>query len=197
MPSTNPWDLYPDLLPERLADLSSLMIRVRNGAVAEHRPELGDRNWGLGTRSYERTTQMLAQMAEAAPWLKIIDLSLRFVFAVGDTPLRIHRESYGLRCELLRVQPDVAIAKQQDLFSDHHAQRYLRLVLVTGADFLATQVDLVAYGLDYRVQDRWYDIGVATSRRTKVTSILPPPIETAPVEILDIDDVVEEESNAG
>jgi hypothetical protein len=89
-----PWEKYPDLTPERLTFIASLIRDVREGVAEEHSPELGDGPWGFGCRAYERTCFAFSGASETQTWLTILpckDAPLRFAFAVGNIPFRFYR----------------------------------------------------------------------------------------------------------
>src|SRR5580698_7138157 len=67
IPHFEPWKKYPSLAPERLTIFANLISDVRHQAVLAHEPGVGDTNWGLGTRVYERTCFGLETAAPEYP----------------------------------------------------------------------------------------------------------------------------------
>lgn len=94
IPHFEPWKKYPSLTAERLTVVANLIRDVRHEAVLAHEPGVGDTNWGLGTRVYERTCFKLETAAPEYPdWLHILPemKGLQFSFAIGSVPFRFYR----------------------------------------------------------------------------------------------------------
>lgn len=86
-----PWDAHPDLTQERLQRLASAIVDVRDGVLLTHEPEKGDRSWGFGCRSLERQIEAIRNIANQDNWLSIVQDSRRFVFKIGQVPVRFYK----------------------------------------------------------------------------------------------------------
>lgn len=89
-----PWNHYPALTEERLRTLADLIRRVRHEVVALHSPNEGDNEWSLGCRAYARICYAIKRATEHFDWLTVLPdpgKPLRFVFAIGQVPIRFYR----------------------------------------------------------------------------------------------------------
>ena len=88
-----PWLKYPDLTQSRLTVLANEIRRVRSECVALHQPEVGDGDWSLGCRVYQRTFFAIKELAKTVDWLTINQelKALQFSFSVGSVPLRYYK----------------------------------------------------------------------------------------------------------
>ena len=88
-----PWQKYGDLTPERLSIVAEEFRRVRHDCVNLHQPELGDGDWSLGSRIYQRTYFAIFRLAEKYDWLTINQelKALQFSFSIGIVPLRFYK----------------------------------------------------------------------------------------------------------
>jgi hypothetical protein len=77
-----------------LRAIADLIRRVRREVVALHAPDDGDNEWSLGCRAYARTCSAIKRAAEQFEWLTVLPepaKPLRFVFAIGQVPIRFYR----------------------------------------------------------------------------------------------------------
>jgi hypothetical protein len=91
----SPSDFHPDLDEANIAAIAKL-IKDAYEEAAEHKMEgKGDTNWGLGCRRHEWAKQSirLASASGVHPYLGIlIDDGNRFVFKIGEVPVRFKRD---------------------------------------------------------------------------------------------------------
>ena len=90
--SKSPWEYHEDLSRDRLQLIAKILRDTRNSTLTEFNPAVGDGAWSLGCRIYERSANKITDAAgETLPWLKIIEPPLRFIFSVGEVPVRFYR----------------------------------------------------------------------------------------------------------
>ena len=91
------WNVYPGLTPDRLSAIADIIRSAREGAADDHRPEVGEGNWSLGVRCYERTCAALAWATQTLAWLHVVTGSgggpVHFVMSVGGHAVRFYRGS--------------------------------------------------------------------------------------------------------
>ncbi len=92
-----PNDCHPDLQDERLALLASLFARVCSEVFILHDSSAGDDSWSLGCRRNARWRHRLAKQAQSGdwPWFKVIKSGKRFIFSIGEVPVRFYRGRYS------------------------------------------------------------------------------------------------------
>ncbi len=88
-----PWDVHADLTEERLSAVARLIARGRNDALESNNTSIGDNGWTLGSCAFQYGRYRIREAAQSLgfEWLKIIDGSLRFIFAIGRIPVRFYR----------------------------------------------------------------------------------------------------------
>lgn len=89
-----PWNSYPALTEERLRIVADLIRRVRQEVVALHAPNEGDNEWSLGCRAYTRICYAITKATQQFDWLTVLPdpgKPLRFVFTIGQVPIRFYR----------------------------------------------------------------------------------------------------------
>lgn len=86
---------HPDLTPERLTSLATLILDVWNSTVEDHKEEAGDGELVFGVRLFERCLNRIRRAATTAKsdkaWLRSLVDRLHYVFTVGEVPLRFFR----------------------------------------------------------------------------------------------------------
>jgi hypothetical protein len=87
-----PWEIEPDLAAKRLVWVARTFAEIHQETVRTHEPSRGDGPWSLGCRLYDRKRNRLIQAARSGdvPWLRILDSSLAFQFAIGRVRLRFY-----------------------------------------------------------------------------------------------------------
>jgi hypothetical protein len=88
-----PWEFHDDLSRDRLQLVAKILRETRNSALPKFDVAAGDGAWSLGCTIYERSANMITVAAGDGllPWLKIIEPPLRFIFSIGDVPVRFYR----------------------------------------------------------------------------------------------------------
>ena len=87
---STPASLHPDLSDDRMNVIAELLREARDGAVDDHRPSKGERNWSLGSRGLERGMHAIKEGALVYPWLKILNGSRHFRFMIGAVPVAFY-----------------------------------------------------------------------------------------------------------
>ena len=89
----HPSDVHPDLTDERLQALATFFASTRSAVAALHDPLAGDDAWALGCRGFARWRNLLVSRFQSRewPWFRVIDPSKRFIFAIGNVPVRFYR----------------------------------------------------------------------------------------------------------
>ena len=186
LPEFEPWTKYSALTADRLSIIANLIADVRHNAILAHEPEMGDGNWGLGTRVYERTCFKIEKLAEKFPgWLTILpeQKGLQFSFAVGNIPFRFYRgtpeeppDRYSIQTfgELHHLQMCLKLEGLRPV------DKVLRFAVETSAATLeVTTVSVVEVdraGNPVAV----YQVPLEHRRQTKITVLQAPPIALAP-----------------
>lgn len=93
MQPQRPSDVHPDLTDERLQALANFFARTRSTVAALHDPLAGDDAWALGCRGNSRWRNLLVSRSQSGewPWVKVLNPSKLFVFAIGNVPVRFYR----------------------------------------------------------------------------------------------------------
>lgn len=93
MKTKTPWEFHEDLSRDRLQLVAKILRDTRNSTLTKFDAAAGDGAWSLGCTIYERSANMITAAADDGllPWLKIIEPPLRFVFTIGDVPVRFYR----------------------------------------------------------------------------------------------------------
>lgn len=188
-----PWDLEPDLAPDRLQWIARQFVAVRRQAVEDFSPAKGDNRWSHGCTCYARQSAVILKAALSGdyPWLRVIDPSLKFVFSVGAVLLRFFkgdvenpgtnlRESFP---ELRVRQRSLDLGQGQlSLIPANDVARMAWLIAVWTDDAgLATSVSIAAYSpteeliLSYEIP---FDEAGALSPVSPLPP--PPPVPIAP-----------------
>lgn len=84
-----PSEIHPSLTDERIDTIGHLIARVRmdNLDSADDR----DNGWSLGCRAYAWCMNEITNLALSQPWLKVIDPSLKFIFAIGSIEVSFYK----------------------------------------------------------------------------------------------------------
>lgn len=96
----DPWDIVPELTPERIMQVASLIRSVRDDVIDLHNEELGDTARSTGLRAYECCRQQIIWAtldSENWSWLGMLKDDGRFTFSIGGVPVRMYRGSPRLR----------------------------------------------------------------------------------------------------
>jgi hypothetical protein len=198
IPHFEPWKKYPSLAPERLTIVANLISDVRHQAVLAHEPGVGDTNWGLGTRVYERTCFGLETAAPEYPdWLHILPETkgLQFSFAIGSVPFRFYRgkpdeppDRYNIRTfgELHHLQTCLQLEGLRPL------DTILRLAIETSPATLELSTISVVEVDDIGNPLAVYAIPLEKPQvRTAITVMQAKPVELAPPQIEPLEKIEE------
>jgi hypothetical protein len=140
----SPWEFHEDLSRDRLQLVANILRDTRNSTLAEFNPTAGDGAWSLGCRIYERSAYKVTEAArELLPWLKIIEPPLRFIFSIGEVPVRFYRgDADAAPGDHLKV----ALAEQLQLqlaFNDARVDLIWRFVVETNIAGEADSIILI------------------------------------------------------
>ena len=105
--------------------VASVIAGCRKQCVELHDPEQGDGNWSLGCRVYERTIYRIERLATQAElgWLGLVERKgLRFVFKIGDAPVRFYRET-GRKKPGLIIQSSTSLGRSSRHLLSHREER--------------------------------------------------------------------------
>src|SRR4051812_18916430 len=93
MPDIKPWDIEPDLTPERLAWVRRTFVAVRKDARETYDPAKGDNALLLGLTCFLRQKYAIAIAAAngSRPWLSVVNDSMKFIFKVGRVVARFYK----------------------------------------------------------------------------------------------------------
>jgi hypothetical protein len=88
-----PWDCHPDLTEERLEQLAQFFASTRRELMSLYDRHKGDDPWSLGCRGFSWWKNRLMTLANTNEWqwLSIISPTKRFIFGIGDVPVRFYR----------------------------------------------------------------------------------------------------------
>lgn len=92
-----PWKFHSDLTEDRLIKVGELLLEARNAVAARYDPT-GDDSWSQGCAAHSWCRHAILREARNPEngWLKIIDDSRRFIFRIGDVPVRFFRSESDL-----------------------------------------------------------------------------------------------------
>lgn len=131
-----PSDCHPHLTDDRLMLLADFFASTREQVMSLHDSAAGDDNWSVGCRTNARWRNGLVKknLSGDWPWLSIINPTKRFVFGVGDVPVRFFRgviDNPPLRTLALSA-PE--LAQMAFAFEDTNVYRKLhwRIAIETG-----------------------------------------------------------------
>ena len=139
MQPQRPSDVHPDLTDERLQALATFFASTRRTVIALHDPLAGDDAWALGCRAFARCRTLLVNRFKSGewPWFKVLDPSMRCVFAIGDVPFRFFRGKPKRAPSRTLVQSAQELAQLSLAFSMEEMQhRELRWRFAIGTNFL-------------------------------------------------------------
>jgi hypothetical protein len=189
IPEFEPWTKHPSLTAERLSIVADLIRDVRHDSVLAHEPGVGDTNWGLGTRVYERTCfKMQTTAPEYSDWLTILPemKGLQFSFAIGSVPFRFYRgtpddppDRYNIRTfgELHHLQMCLKLEGLRPL------DTILRLAVETNPATLEVSAISVVEVDKASNPIAVYAIPLVRPQSSKVTVMQAKPVELAPPQI--------------
>jgi hypothetical protein len=179
-----PWLKRPDLKPEHLSIIATLLRDVRSECAALHQPEKGDGEWCLGSRVYQRTCFAITELAKTVPWLSVNaeQEPLRFSFRIGSEPLRFYKGDFtdppSRYLSLTGGEEDAYQLRIQ--FDDLPAvDTILRLAIDVDATRQAASVTLVEID-EYKEVVGQYRIPFGAQFRN-ITPMLAPPVNMLPV----------------
>ena len=88
-----PSEINDQLTDDRIDAVGRLLVEAHNGVIEREEPF--DNGWSIGTRSHTWRMGRIVQAVERSelPWLSLIDGSLKFIFAIGDTPVNMFRHA--------------------------------------------------------------------------------------------------------
>lgn len=152
------WEVHPDLTEDRLKTVGKLLAEVRNEARDEYDAEKGDGPWNLGCTAFYRSCSRLTQASERFDWLEIVDPGFRFVFSVGEVPVRFyHGLAVNPRSNLL-VRSDLELVWEQQVmeFVEEVEEGWKWLLCVeTDADGYVAQVVIVQVNEQKQTRYAW------------------------------------------
>ncbi|GAA5127193.1 hypothetical protein [Alloalcanivorax gelatiniphagus] len=90
-----PSEINDQLTDDRIDAVGRLLVEAHNGVIEREEPF--DNGWSIGTRSHTWRMGRIVQAVERSelPWLSLIDGSLKFIFAIGDTPVNMFHGTTG------------------------------------------------------------------------------------------------------
>jgi hypothetical protein len=155
MLDVNPWDIEPDLTRERLVWTARQFVAVRRQAVQDFSSVKGDIAWNHGCTCYARqsTAIVRASLSGEYPWLRVLDSSLKFIFAIGRVPCRFYkgdadRPSMNLReafPELRQRQGTLAVGQTSFVPANDVTQLAWLFAIETDDSGLVTRVSVAAF----------------------------------------------------
>ena len=88
-----PTDFHPDLTEDRLKFVASLIARGRNDALDRHDSSVGHNAWTTGTCAFAFGKFRIEEAASSGEhsWLGVLDDSNRFIFTIGEAPVRFYK----------------------------------------------------------------------------------------------------------
>lgn len=180
VPSTK----YPDLTDERLSAVANLLRRVRSRCVELHEPEVGDGDWSLGTRVYQRSYFALTELSKITDWLKMNSelKALQFSFSIGSVPLRFYKgDPEDPPSRYLTLTPGEEHHKQLSFEFEGipPLDTVLRLAVEVGASRQAVSVSLVEID-EFKEVVGVYRIPFDAQVRTNVMPMMAPPVMVPP-----------------
>ena len=182
--SFEPWVAYPPLTRGRLSAVATILRDVRQKTVAKHESEGGDSEWSLGCRIYSRSCFAITQAASNCDWLTILPEkeTLRFTFAIGNTPLRFYKGTADDPPGKY-VETTFGELRQQQLTLEIDGvsltEVVLRLAIETDAARLASRVILVEMNESGTITNT-YEIPF-DAEGSNVVPLVVPPVSLPPV----------------
>ena len=154
--SWEPWNDYVGLTPDRLVAVADLIRSAREGAADDHRPEMGEGNWSLGVRCYERSCRALRWATEMYNWLSVVAGAeggpVHFVMTIGGHAVRFYRGSPESAPGRYRQASFPELAEQQqlalELDGDLPAGRALRIAIENDESGRPESISLVEISND-------------------------------------------------
>lgn len=92
-PSSGPETVHAGLKPERLWEVGRVLAEARNSAQRAKNEALGDTAWSTGCVAYDRGRQAVIDLQEQAPWLKVRNAGMQFLFTLGGVPMRFYHSA--------------------------------------------------------------------------------------------------------
>lgn len=88
-----PWTNYPQLTPEHLSTVASIIRQARRDTLILYDPVGGDNSWSHGCRAYVRSVFALKEASKKHSWLTVLPEMerLRATFAIAGIPFRFYR----------------------------------------------------------------------------------------------------------
>ncbi len=185
-----PWKVYPGLTRDRLLRVADLIRLARDGAADDHRPEMGEGNWSLGVRCYERTCVALTWATRTYEWLNVVTGSgggpVHFVMSVGGHAVRFYHGSPEDVPVRYRQISFPELSEQQlalELDSDLPPNRSLRIAIENDEAGRPASISLVEIASDTGDAINTYSIPL-----TIVPFGAEPPASISPVSAEPVDD---------
>lgn len=137
---TKPAHFHPDLTPDRIDLLATLIALIQDDALGDLQEDKGDSEWVLGCCGFERCRAAIQKLAneKKIPWLTVVDPSMHFVFRIGTVIVRFCRgdeEGTPNGNALTRVNEETALYKQiylDGFFDPDYSDCVWRYVVVKG-----------------------------------------------------------------
>ena len=154
--SWEPWTDYVGLTLDRLVTVADIIREARDHAADDHRPDMGEGNWSLGVRCYERTCRALREATETNQWLSVVTGPqggpVHFVVSIGGHAVRFYHgppESVPGRYRQASF-PEMAEQQQLalELGGDLPAGRALRIAIENDGNGRPESISLVEIGSD-------------------------------------------------
>jgi len=147
---------HPDLSDDRLQYLADLMVKVRHDTLELYDEVGGDDPWSHGCRAYARTKSNIVKESENLEWLKVLDASLQFVFAIGEVPIRFYRGAPEKPNEKTMRRSFSELNQLSLNFTNEVAASLAwRFAIETDIDGEVSQVSFFGSSLDKSIVCRW------------------------------------------
>lgn len=124
-----PWNINKQLKNDRLITIAQILRTVRDGSVEEHNPKKGDGKWGLGTRVYERSLNILVKKSAKYEWLEIYKMNLFFIILIDGLPVRYFKGEVSsppkksLHSKYRYIEEAMQLPFEEDEFLDDYLWR--------------------------------------------------------------------------
>ena len=202
--SWQPWNQYPGLTLERLVCVADLIRNARDGVADGHHPEMGEGNWSLGVRGYERTCWAITWATETHEWLNVVTGSeggpVHFVMSIGGHAVRFYHGSPDSVPGRYRQPSFPELAEQQlalELDGELPTGRALRIAIENDEDGRPESICLVEIRSDTGNATNSFLIPLPTqSTVTPFGAATTPPANIPPVSAEPVDDQ-QDEGGAG
>lgn len=193
MQPQRPSDVHPDLTDERLQSLANFFATTRSSVAALHDPLAGDDAWALGCRGFARWRNLLLSKFQSGEWawLRVINPSKHFIFAIGNVPVRFYRGKSTRAPSRTLIQSAQELAQLSLAFSLEESQyRNLNWRFAIETDFLGEPSKVVFAALakeDRAVVYQWtipfdkVDVDVKLDVRDEDMIELPAPSVVVPI----------------